>query len=126
MTAAWLPGRGRIASDRLGCFSPRQTRLSENRSPMPRFSSLAINDPARLHFGVAPHPLTTRKGMTIGGGLVYPEINFTLPAIDINAGTMPEIIQQYRDIIAAVTHRAIELEAPGLVVEFETLPPMTL
>jgi methanol--5-hydroxybenzimidazolylcobamide Co-methyltransferase len=92
---------------------------------MPRFESLAIKDPARLHFGVAPKPLVTRNGLSIGGGMVYPEINFTLPAIDINAKTMPEILQQYREIIAGVTHRASALEAPGLVVEFETLPPMT-
>src|ERR1022692_3954743 len=92
---------------------------------MPSFNTLAINDPGDLHFGVAPKSLKTRKGLTIGGGLVYPEINFTLPSIDINAKTMPEILQQYREIIAGVTLRSVELEAPGLVVEFETLPPMT-
>jgi len=48
-----------------------------------------------------------------------------LPSIDISAKTMPEILQQYREIISGVTHRAAELEAPGLVVEFKTLPPMT-
>src|ERR1017187_3370772 len=37
---------------------------------------LAISNPADLRFGVAPKPLTTRQGLTIGGGLVYPEINF--------------------------------------------------
>ena len=56
------------------------------------YTSLAINDPLDLIFGVAPHPLTTRSGMVIGGGLVYPELNFTLPPININAANMPEVI----------------------------------
>lgn len=90
-----------------------------------QFKQLAIPDAKGLRFGVAPHPIKTRKGMTIGGGTVYPELNFTLPAINIEAATMPEILTQYREIIAAATHRAIELETPGLVIEFETLPPMT-
>ena len=34
----------------------------------PRSRRLAISDPADLRFGVAPKPLTTRRGMTIGGG----------------------------------------------------------
>jgi len=89
------------------------------------FTKLAIADADGLLFGRAPQPLHTRKGMTIGGGLVYPELNFTLPAIDINAQTMPEILGHYREIITGATTRAVQLEAPGLVVEFETLPPMT-
>ena len=31
------------------------------------FKRLAITDPAELRFGVAPKPLTTRQGLTIGG-----------------------------------------------------------
>ena len=38
---------------------------------------------------------------------------------------MPEVRQQYQQIITGALQRAVELEAPGLVVEFETLPPMT-
>jgi methanol--5-hydroxybenzimidazolylcobamide Co-methyltransferase len=92
---------------------------------MPRFTELAIDDADQLRFGVAPRPLKTRKGLTLGGGTVYPELNFTLPAIDVVAGNMPEILRHYREIIAGATTRAIELECHGLVVEFETLPPMT-
>ena len=92
---------------------------------MNHFKTLAISDPADLRFGVAPKPLTTRDGLTIGGGLVYPELNFTLPTMFVDATTMPEVRQHYRDIIAGACQRAAELEAPGLVVEFETLPPMT-
>jgi methanol--5-hydroxybenzimidazolylcobamide Co-methyltransferase len=89
------------------------------------FKTLAISDPAELCFGVAPKPLRTRQGMTLGGGIVYPELNFTLPPMLVNADTMPEVRRQYRQIVAGALQRAAELDAPGLVIEFETLPPMT-
>jgi methanol--5-hydroxybenzimidazolylcobamide Co-methyltransferase len=92
---------------------------------MQTFQNLTIEKPADLLFGTSPKPLTTRRGLTIGGGLVYPELNFTLPTMFVEAGTMPEVRQHYRDIITGACQRAVELEAPGLVVEFETLPPMT-
>ena len=92
---------------------------------MTKFDQLAITQPDLLRFGVAPKPLVTRHGLNIGGGLVYPEINFTLPPMLIEAATMPEVRTQYEQIIGGVLRRAVELEAPGLVVEFETLPPMT-
>ena len=92
---------------------------------MSRYTSLAINNPADLRFGVAPKPLVTRHGMTIGGGTVYPELNFTLPPMYVNQETMPEVRRQYREIITGALQRAVELDSHGLVVEFETLPPMT-
>lgn len=92
---------------------------------MKHFTTLAIDDPSELRFGLAPNPLTTRQGLRIGGGLVYPELNFTLPPMFVDASTMPEVRGQYQQIIKGALQRAIELEAPGLVVEFETLPPMT-
>ena len=46
---------------------------------MAKYSQLAITDPDDLLFGVAPRPLQTRQGLRIGGGTVYPELNFTLP-----------------------------------------------
>jgi methanol--5-hydroxybenzimidazolylcobamide Co-methyltransferase len=92
---------------------------------MKTFTSLEIPDPNQLRFGVAPHPLTTRRGMVLGGGLVYPELNFTLPTMLVEEATLPEVRQHYRDIIHGALQRAAELEAPGVVIEFETLPPMT-
>jgi methanol--5-hydroxybenzimidazolylcobamide Co-methyltransferase len=92
---------------------------------MKRFNALAIDDPADLLFGVAPRPLKTKHGLALGGGQVYPEINFTLPAMTIDASTWSEVRRQYTEIIAAVLKRAAELEAPGVVIECETLPPMT-
>lgn len=89
------------------------------------FQALTIEDAADLRYGAAPRPLTTKQGLVIGGGTVYPELNFTLPALDIEASTMPEVIGHYRQIIGGALARAAELDAPGVVVEFETLPPMT-
>ncbi|HMP75926.1 MAG TPA: methyltransferase MtaB domain-containing protein [Kiritimatiellia bacterium] len=89
------------------------------------YTSLAIPDPAELCFGKAIHPLRTRHGMHIGGGTVYPELNFTLPPMLVNANTMPEVRRQYQQIITGALQRTVELEAPGIVIEFETLPPMT-
>jgi methanol--5-hydroxybenzimidazolylcobamide Co-methyltransferase len=92
---------------------------------MPAYTSLAIDAPQDLLFGKAPKPLRTRKGMLIGGGQVYPELNFTLPTMFVNAETMPAVLEHYREIVTGATRRASELDCSGLVVEFETLPPMT-
>ncbi len=91
---------------------------------MKHFSKLTIPNPTDLVFGRAPHPVHTRSGMVIGGGDVYPELNFTLPPIEINEANWPGIRRQYQEIVGSATLRAAELGAPGLVVEFETLPPM--
>ena len=91
---------------------------------MKTYANLAIDSAKNLRYGVAPKPVKTRQGMTIGGGTVYPELNFTLPPMDINPDTMPEIRRQYKEIIDGATLRCAELGAPGLVIEFETLPPM--
>ena len=90
-----------------------------------KYKSLAIENVEELVFGKAPHPVTTRSGMVIGGGTVYPELNFTLPDIKINKEAMPEIRRHYRQIVEESLKRAAELEVPGVVLEFETLPPMT-
>ena len=92
---------------------------------MQHFNQMAISHPDDLCFGIAPKPLTTRRGMIIGGGQVYPELNFTLAPMFVEQATMPEIRRQYHEIIIGATKRAVELEVPGLVIEFETLPPMT-
>lgn len=56
---------------------------------------------------------------------MVPEINFTLPAIEIVEASWGEIRREYKEMIEAVCCRAVELDVPGLLVEFETLPPMT-
>ncbi|MEJ2147222.1 MAG: methyltransferase MtaB domain-containing protein [Acidobacteriota bacterium] len=76
-------------------------------------------------FGNAPKPVCCGSDLVVGGGCVVPEINFTLPPIDIDDETWAEVRRQYEEMIVSVLGRAVALEAPGLLVEFETLPPMT-
>ena len=90
-----------------------------------KYRSLAIANSDDLLFGSAPQPLVTRQGLRLGGGLVYPELNFTLPMMDVTAATMPVVVRHYQEIIKDALRRAAELEAPGVVIEFETVPPMT-
>ena len=90
-----------------------------------KYRQLAIANPDDLLFGTAPKPLRTRQGLHLGGGMVYPELNFTLPTMEVTAATMPQVFRHYREIITGALRRAAELEAPGVVIEFETVPPMT-
>lgn len=90
------------------------------------YTDLAIKDLDSFIFGKSPHPLKTKSGLDIGGGTVYPELNFTLPPMEITLESMPEVKAQYTMMIEGACARAAELQTPGLVVEFELLPPMTL
>lgn len=90
------------------------------------YTQLAISSLDDFVYGVALHPVTTPRGLVIGGGTVIPEINFTLPSMDITDSTWPEVVAQYTQIIERVCTRAVALEVPALLVEFETLPPMTV
>ncbi|MCL5099041.1 MAG: methanol--corrinoid methyltransferase, partial [Candidatus Omnitrophica bacterium] len=87
---------------------------------------LAVHSLDDFVFGKAPRPVTCGRGVQLGAGKVVPEINFTLPPIDINLTTWPEIRNQYTTIIEEICCRAVELGVPALLVEFETLPPMTV
>jgi methanol--5-hydroxybenzimidazolylcobamide Co-methyltransferase len=92
---------------------------------MKSYSSLTIQNPDDLIFGLAPHPFTTRRGLVIGGGKVYPELNFTVPAMEISDATFPSLRTMYREIVDEACKRAIDLNADGIVIEFETLVEMT-
>lgn len=65
-----------------------------------KYTSLAISDPAELIYGKSPKPIPTRHGLEIGGGLVYPELNFTLPDIEITKDAMPGIARTYKQIVS--------------------------
>ena len=47
-------------------------------------------------FGKSLKPVALKNGMVIGGGTVYPEINFTLPPMLVTKESMPEVIRNYR------------------------------
>jgi len=89
------------------------------------FTSLAVADPDTLCFGTAPRPVSCGFGLRIGGGTVYPELNFTLPTMTIESQTWTEVVKHYREIGEMIVRAAKRLRLPGLAVEFELLPPMT-
>ncbi|MBD3240676.1 MAG: methanol--corrinoid methyltransferase [Chitinivibrionales bacterium] len=92
---------------------------------MQQYTNLAISNPHELLFGTAPRPLTTRRGLVIGGGTVYPEVNFTLPTTTVSEDALPALRDTSRDIVEGVCRRTVELETEGVVIEFEALIEMT-
>jgi methanol---5-hydroxybenzimidazolylcobamide Co-methyltransferase len=92
---------------------------------MPVYTHPAINNLEQFVFGVSPHPVRLKNGLTIGAGQVFPELNFTLPSMEVSAQTMPEVRAQYTQMISEACTRAVELHTPALVVEFELLPDLT-
>lgn len=92
---------------------------------MNQYSSLMLGHIDAFLFGQAPRPVSTRSGLTFGGGTVFPELNFTLPVMPLTEATYSEVQRHYRQIAEDALRRAAQLHAPGIVLEFETLPPMT-
>ena len=89
------------------------------------FSNLAVSGADELIYGRAPIPVPCGLGLTIGGGQVYPEVNFTLPVITVDSSNWSAIIRHYQEMAANILKRAIALRVPGIVLEFELLPAMT-
>jgi len=89
------------------------------------FTKLAYESLDDFIYGSCPNPVTCKNGLVIGGGEIYPEVNFTLPPMNATLDTLPEAIGIYRSMIDGVLKKAHELHAPGLVVELETLPQYT-
>lgn len=88
--------------------------------------NMAIYNLPNLHFGQAPRPVACGRGLVIGNRTTYPEINFTLGLLEINRENWPQIRESYQGTINDLCQRAVALGVPGLVVEFETLPDMTI
>jgi methanol---5-hydroxybenzimidazolylcobamide Co-methyltransferase len=91
-----------------------------------KFNKLAIDRPEDLIFGSSPFPVKTPRGLTIGGNIVYPELNFTLPPMNICSETMGSVRQHYEEIVSGALERALYLHSNGVVLEFETLMEMTM
>lgn len=90
-----------------------------------KFKKLAIDNEKDLIFGHAPNPVKTRRGLEIGGGIVYPELNFTLPEMKIDPNDYSTVINHYKQIVSGALERAVQLYSNGVVLEFETLIEMT-
>ena len=93
---------------------------------MHTFNQLAYPSVNEMMFGRALHPVTCGFGsLVIGGGLVYPEVKYTLPTMAVTPETHTEVLQQYETMTQSVLARAVALDVPGLVIEFEHPPQMT-
>jgi len=90
-----------------------------------QFTKTAYDNLNDFIYGHAVHPTTLKNGMVIGGGTLYPEVNFTLPTMEVLKETMPEVIRHYHQIITGICQRCYELEHPGFVAEIELVPPCT-
>jgi methanol--5-hydroxybenzimidazolylcobamide Co-methyltransferase len=106
---------------------PTKQSCAGGRSPRPGrdFRSLAIADADRLGFGIAPLPVTTRRGVVIGAGTVHPELNFTLPMMEVSDATFDRIVEMYRTTVMEACQRALQLRVAAFSIEFETLIEMT-
>lgn len=89
------------------------------------FTQLAYKDLNDFVYGSCPNPVTTKSGLVIGGGTIYPELNFTLPGMNIDENSVKDAYKIYADIINGALKRAHELYAPGVVLELETLVNFT-
>ncbi len=89
------------------------------------FRTMAVSSPQDLIFGTAPKPVTCGTGLVIGGGTVFPEVNFTLPTMNIDSSTWPEVVAHYEEMATNIFKRAVAMNVPGIVLEFEQLPQQT-
>ena len=89
------------------------------------FRTLAVKSPQDLIFGFAPKPVHCGFDLTIGNGTVFPEVNFTLPTMEVTKATWPDVIAHYEEMATNILKRAVAMKVPGIVLEFEQLPQMT-
>lgn len=89
------------------------------------FTTLSITDRSELMFGRAPKPVSCGMGLEVGKGEVYPELNFTLPTMALDESNWSAVVAHYEEIGSTIQRAAQRLKLPGLMVEFELLPPMT-
>ena len=92
---------------------------------MKHYRVIAYENPDDFIFGKSKYPVKLNNGMVIGGGTVYPEINFSLPHMTIAEDILPLVLSNYREIITGICERAEDLSVPCFVAEIETLPTMT-
>jgi len=100
------------------------SRVRHGQAPR-TFGSPAVASPDDLVFGSAPRPVRCGLDLEIGAGRVFPEINFTLPPMLIDAENWGKVRAIYESTTEALLRRARDLQLEGLVVELEHLPPMT-
>ena len=66
---------------------------------MPIFHDLAIQDSDSFYLWVVSVSRYPEEWHVNRGGLVYPELNFTLPGMIVDASSMPEVRKEYTQMI---------------------------
>ena len=89
------------------------------------YNTVAYTNIEEFLYGKAKYPVVLKNGLSIGGGKMYPEINFTLPPMLITKDSMPEVIRNYKEVAEGLAERSRHLNVEGYVVELELLGPMT-
>ncbi|MCX6132263.1 MAG: hypothetical protein NTU47_00505 [Ignavibacteriales bacterium] len=89
------------------------------------FKALAIPTASGLMFGRSATTVKCGFGLELGKGEVYPELNFTLPTMALDESTWKTVVGHYEEIGAIVQRAAKRMKIPGLMIEYELLPPMT-
>jgi methanol--5-hydroxybenzimidazolylcobamide Co-methyltransferase len=89
------------------------------------YNELAVKSVDELVFGKAKFPVTTGTGLVVGGGDVYPEVNFTLPPMNMTDETYPEVLAHYKQMGEQIMNRAVKVKLQGIMLEFELLPMHT-
>jgi len=90
-----------------------------------RFTRLAYRSPDDIVFGVAPNPVSTVLGATVGGGQVLPEVDFTLPTMSIAPNTWNDVQIQFQQMTKGVLGKAVQLGCSELGLEIEHLYELT-
>lgn len=88
-------------------------------------TSVAYQNLEDFVYGKAVYPVKLKNGMNIGGGTVYPELNYTLPPMTLNKDTVKEAVAIYKEMTEGICVRAKEIHCPGFLIEIETVPSMT-
>lgn len=83
-----------------------------------RFTKLAYDNARDLVFGKSLYPVKCGFGLEIGGGEVYPEVNYTLPTMEV-VGNLDKVNQEFREMVTEILERSAKLQVPGVVLEFE-------
>lgn len=92
---------------------------------MKQYQSLAYASAEEMMFGQSPCPVTCGFDVKIGGGEVYPEVNYTLPSMSVERSNAAQVLEQYHAMVTGILSRMVELHVPGVVLEFEQTPQMT-
>ncbi|NOZ62542.1 MAG: hypothetical protein GXO74_12790 [Calditrichaeota bacterium] len=92
---------------------------------MRMWNKLVYESHEQMMFGKSLHPVKCGFGITIGDGTVLPEVNYTVPPMEVSPEKEGRILQEYETIVQGVLSRMVTLQVPGVILEFEHAPQMT-